>query len=81
MGYLVWGYGGDPRSLDEFYERFQAACDVLLDNSDMFGYCYTQLTDTFQEENGMYFFDRRPKFDIDRIHAIQTRRAASETDD
>ena len=78
---ISWGYGGDPRSLDEFYERFQAVCDVLLDNPDMFGYCYTQLTDTFQEENGMYFFDRRPKFDIDRIHAIQTRRAASETDD
>ena len=34
------------------------------------GYCYTQLTDVEQEENGVYFYDRTSKFDMDRIHAI-----------
>ena len=52
--------------------------DVLLDDPRMFGYCYTQLTDVFQEENGIYRFDRRPKLDVDRIRAIQTRAAAYE---
>jgi hypothetical protein len=46
----------------------------------MFGYCYTQLTDVFQEENGIYRLDRSPKFDVPRIQAIQTRQAAYEKD-
>ena len=44
----------------------------------MFGYCFTQLTDVFQEQNGIFTFDRRPKFDLDRIRAIQARPAAYE---
>ncbi len=75
---VSWGYGSDPDSLDDFYARFEAVCDVLLDNPHMFGYCYTQLTDIFPEENGIYFFDRTSKFDNARLHAIQTRRAAIE---
>ncbi len=53
-----WGYGSDPTSLEDFYRRFEAVCDVLLDNPSMFGYCYTQLTDIYPEENGIYAFDR-----------------------
>ena len=45
----------------------------------MFGYCYTQLTDVYQEENGLFFFDRRAKFDLARLRAVQTRPAAIET--
>ena len=73
-----WGYGSAPTSLVDLHYRFQAVCDVLLDNPYMFGYCYTQLTDIYPEENGIYTFDRKPKFDIPRIHAIQTRIAAIE---
>jgi beta-galactosidase/beta-glucuronidase len=73
-----WGYGSDPVSLEDFYHRFQAVCDILLDNSLMFGYCYTQLTDIYPEENGIFDFDRQPKFDTERIHAIQQRQAAIE---
>ena len=47
---ISWGYGKSPATLEEFYARFEGLCDVLLDNVDMFGYCYTQLTDVFQEE-------------------------------
>lgn len=73
-----WGYGSAPTSLEDLHYRFQVVCDVLLDNPYMFGYCYTQLTDIYPEENGIYTFDRKPKFDILRIHAIQTRIAAIE---
>ncbi len=76
-----WGYGSDPVSLEDFYYRFSAVCNVLLDNPHMFGYCYTQLTDIYPEENGLYFFDRRPKFDTERLHAIQQRPAAIEQSD
>jgi beta-galactosidase/beta-glucuronidase len=74
----TWGYGSDPTSLEDFYTRFEAVCTILLDNEDMFGYCYTQLTDIYPEENGIYTFDRRAKFDNARLKAIQQRTAAIE---
>jgi beta-galactosidase/beta-glucuronidase len=74
----AWGYGLQPRTLDEFYQRFEGLCAALLGNSGMFGYCYTQLTDVYQEQNGLYTFDRRAKFDLARLRAIQQRPAAIE---
>ena len=41
----------------------------MLSDPLMFGYCYTQLTDVYQEQNGIYRFDRRAKFDVERIRA------------
>ena len=66
-----WGYGQAPRTLEEFYARLEGQVDAMLSLSDQVcGYCYTQLTDVEQEENGVYFYDRTSKFDMDRIHAI-----------
>jgi beta-galactosidase/beta-glucuronidase len=73
-----WGYGAAPQSIDEFYYRFEGMCSALLDNPAMFGYCYTQLTDVHQEQNGIYTFDRHPKFALERLRAIQKRSAAIE---
>ncbi|MFO7321234.1 MAG: glycoside hydrolase family 2 TIM barrel-domain containing protein [Chloroflexota bacterium] len=73
-----WGYGDRPKSIEEFYERFEGLVSVLLDNPNMFGYCYTQLTDVYQEDNGIYTFERETKFDMERIRAAQTREAAIE---
>ncbi len=77
-GEASWGYGDRPRTLEEFYQRFEGLCDALLDHPDMFGYCYTQLTDVYQEQNGIYTFDRQPKFDLARLREIQQRKAAIE---
>ena len=74
-----WGYGNAPKSLDEFYARFEGLCRALLENPGVFGYCYTQLTDVFQEQNGIYTFDRASKFDVKRLRAIQSTPAAIET--
>jgi len=73
-----WGYGNNPRTLEAFYARYQGLTDVLLDNPAMFGFCYTQLYDIEQERNGIYTYDRKPKFDIDRIRAVNVREAAYE---
>ncbi len=73
-----WGYGERVRSIEEWYARFAGLCAVLLDDPSMFGYCYTQLTDVFQEQNGIYTFARGTKFDMARIRAAQTRPAAIE---
>ncbi|MDR5700805.1 glycoside hydrolase family 2 protein [Agromyces aerolatus] len=71
-----WGYGERVRNLEEFYARFEGQIAALSDHPDMFGYCYTQLTDVFQEQNGLYHFDRSDKFDVARLRAAQTRPAA-----
>ncbi len=73
-----WGYGSDPTTLEDFYSRFKDKVDILLDNPDMFGYCYTQLTDIYPELNGIYTFDRKKKFDSEILRKIQTRKAAIE---
>jgi beta-galactosidase/beta-glucuronidase len=77
-GDASWGYGERPKTVEEFYERFEKLCAVLLDDPNMFGYCYTQLTDVFQEQNGIYRFDRTEKLDISRLRAAQQVTAAIE---
>ncbi len=64
-----WGYGEGPRTLEEFYTRLEGMIDVLLSYDHICGYCYTQLTDVEQEQNGIYLYDRSPKFDMARIAA------------
>jgi beta-galactosidase/beta-glucuronidase len=76
-----WGYGCRPETLEEFYDRFGRLCAVLLGDPNMFGYCYTQLTDVYQEQNGIYRFDRRAKFDPARLRKAQQRPAAIEKAD
>ncbi len=65
-----WGYGEDPKTLDQFYHRLEALTDVLLGFEHIFGFCYTQLTDIEQEQNGIYNYDRTEKFDMTRIKQI-----------
>ena len=74
----AWGYGQAPESLQEFYNRYKGLTDALLDNDQMLGLCYTQLTDIEQEQNGLYFYDRTPKFDAQWMHAVMSRKAAIE---
>ena len=73
-----WSYGSGPKTLDEFYTRYQGTIDALLDNPNLFGFCYTQLTDIEQERNGLFFYDRKPKFDPKKLHNITARAAACE---
>ena len=46
---------------------------MLLSHEHISGFCYTQLTDVEQEQNGIYNYDRTEKFDMDRISRIFTR--------
>jgi beta-galactosidase/beta-glucuronidase len=75
----IWSFpGAAPKSIEEFYQRFEALVSTLLDNEYMFGYAFTKLTDLYGSKHGIYRFDRTPKFDIERIRRIQTRPAAIE---
>lgn len=65
-----WGYGVPPRSLDEFYERLDGQVNAILSLDHIAGYCYTQLTDVEQEQNGIYNYDRSVKFDMDLVRDV-----------
>jgi len=67
---VSWGYGESPKTLEEFYTRLEALTDVILEMDHVCGYCYTQLTDVEQEKNGIYYYNRTLKFDMQRIAAI-----------
>ena len=73
-----WGHGGRPESIEGFRLRFEGLCTALLANPHMFGYCYLQYTDVYQEQNGIYTSDRRAKFDVERLRSVQQREAAIE---
>jgi beta-galactosidase/beta-glucuronidase len=61
----AWGYGGTPRTQAEFFGRLAGLVDTLLGFDHIAGWCYTQLTDVEQEQNGVYYYDRTPKFSDD----------------
>ena len=60
---VSWGYNRDRLTQSETEERIAALTAVLVENPRVSGYCYTQLTDIEQEQNGIYNYDRTPKFD------------------
>ncbi|HEX3008170.1 MAG TPA: glycoside hydrolase family 2 TIM barrel-domain containing protein [Bacteroidales bacterium] len=65
-----WGYGDAPKSLEEYYTRLEGQVDAILSRPNVWGYCFTQLTDVEQEQNGIYLYNRSSKFDMTRIHKI-----------
>jgi len=75
-----WGYGARPKTEREFLERYRGLTETLLFHPGVFGFCYTQLYDIEQEVNGLYTYDRHPKFDPELIKKINSQRAAIERD-
>ena len=66
-----WGYGNAAPTKEDFYKRLESQVKAITDHSDKIcGFCYTQLTDVEQEQNGVYYFNRDKKFDMARIKAI-----------
>lgn len=57
-----WGYGENVKTPEEFAERYCGLTNALISNKKMFGFCYTQLYDIEQEQNGLYTYNREKKF-------------------
>lgn len=73
-----WGYGNAPATPEEFFARYKGLTETLLNNPEIFGFCYTQLYDVEQEVNGLYTYGRAQKFDISLIQKINQQKAAIE---
>ncbi|MBE6369334.1 MAG: beta-glucuronidase [Lentisphaerae bacterium] len=64
----TWGYNGqNTLSQAETEKCIADLTRVLVSNPRVAGYCYTQLTDIEQEQNGIYNYDRSGKFDMEAI--------------
>jgi len=51
-----------PEDPEEFLAIIRGMTTAILDNPHLFAFCFTQLTDVEQEQNGLYTYDRKPKF-------------------
>ena len=60
----AWGYNAPVSDEDEFIKRLNAIMAAIHGSRLIKGFCYTQLTDVYQEVNGLLSFDRIPKCDL-----------------
>jgi len=64
-----WGYGGLPKTLDEWKQRFSRSIDILcsLRKRGIAGGVYTQTTDVEVEINGLLTYDRERKVEAEWV--------------
>ena len=72
----TWGYS-TASSAEDFAARLGDLLDGVRASPVLAGFCYTQLTDTLQEANGLLDDQRRPKLPVEVLRAIITGEAAS----
>ena len=71
-----FGYGtvGDRAA---FLAKYKELVDAILDSPAIAGFCYTQLTDTGQETNGLLTANRELKLDSEQVRRITSRPSAA----
>lgn len=65
-----WGYGKGEADENAFIARYQKLTCLLLSSEKVSGFCYTQLYDIEQEENGFFKYDRTPKLSESAMNEI-----------
>jgi beta-galactosidase/beta-glucuronidase len=66
----AWGYGKAPASADELEARIRGQVAAVNAIPHMRGWCYTQLTDVEQEQNGILTCHRDPKLPVGTCREI-----------
>lgn len=64
----TWGYARSS-NISELQIQYTNLLHTVNKIEMFSGFCYTQLTDTFQEANGLLYADRTPKFPMEAIAA------------
>lgn len=72
----AWGYGEDVKCEAEFAARYSGLTEAITSNPKILGFCYTQLYDVEQEQNGLFTYDRKPKFSEETYEKIRTANTA-----
>jgi len=71
-GRPFFGYG-TVSGTEAYLERYGELVTAVLDSPAIAGFCYTQLTDTEQETNGLLTADRQHKLDPAAVRAFTAR--------
>ncbi len=58
-----WGYSVCLNG-DDLQKRYEKLLSAVHRIEIFSGFCYTQFTDTYQEANGLFTMDRKPKFSL-----------------
>ena len=66
----AWGYSGVEKTEDAALDRLRGLYDAIARIPGFAGLCYTQLTDVEQEINGLMTYDRKLKFDAQKLREI-----------
>ena len=66
----AWGYSGVEKTAADALDRLDGLYRGLAKIPQIIGICYTQLTDVEQEVNGLMTYDRKPKFDVTKVKAM-----------
>lgn len=77
VGGATWGYSS-AETTRELGERYCELLGTVRSLEILAGFCYTQLTDTYQEANGLLRFDRTPKVPIEEIRRATTGQVGDE---
>jgi beta-galactosidase/beta-glucuronidase len=75
-GDRTWGYSRSSDA-EDFEHRYTELLRVVHGLQLLAGFCYTQFADTYQEANGLLYFDRRPKFPLERMRIATRGRRSS----
>jgi beta-galactosidase/beta-glucuronidase len=65
----TWGYS-TATDAEDFARRLEDLLSAVHASPVLAGFCYTQLTDTMQEANGLLDEDRVPKLPVERLRSI-----------
>lgn len=70
QGTEAWGYTSESDE-EKFISAYEELAEYLLSCERLSGFCYTQLYDVEQEQNGLFTYDRRPKFSAESMERIR----------
>jgi hypothetical protein len=70
-----WFAYGKYENEEQLLARYRELVEALLDSEVLAGFCYTQLTDTEQETNGLLTVERKPKLNMEVLREINSRPA------
>lgn len=68
-----WGYNGKVADENELILKYDDLTSTIKSMKNVCGYCYTQLTDVYQEVNGLLDMEHNPKLDLRKIREINER--------
>lgn len=65
-----WGYGDQVNTVEKFINRYDGLIKAATNCKHIAGWCMTQISDVYQEVNGLVTFDRKEKVDLSIIKKI-----------